>query len=155
MIDFSDLLPPDAVLADVASPHRKALFATLAAAAHDAHGLDHPGIADALADREKLGSTGYGHGIAVPHARLAGIDRIAGVFVRLARPIDFSAVDDLPVDLVFALFSPLDAGGEHLKALARVSRSLRDPAFRDKLRGAGSRDALYVLLTGVEARNAA
>ena len=92
--------------------------------------------------------------MAIPHARIAGVPRIAVLVARLAKPIDFAAVDDAPVDIVVAMLSPLDAGAEHLKALARVSRRFRDRAFVDKLRGAGSRDAFYALLTADEAREA-
>jgi PTS system nitrogen regulatory IIA component len=108
-----------------------------------------------LGEREKLGSTGFGGGIAIPHGRLDGLKRVCGVFARLSKPVDFAAVDELPVDLVFMLLSPTGAGAEHLKALACVSRKLRDRGFAAKLRGAGSNDAVYALLTGVEARDAA
>ncbi len=94
-------------------------------------------------------------GVAIPHGKLEGLRHVTGVFARLAKPVDFGAVDELPVDLVFMLLSPAGAGAEHLKALARVSRRLRDRGFASKLRGAGSADALYALLTGVEARDAA
>lgn len=155
MTDLSDLLEPHAVLANVAVGTKRALFTTLAGVAAAAWPLDAGIVADALAAREKLGTTGFGGGIAIPHARIDGLASVRGVFARLARPIDFAAVDELPVDLVFMLLSPPDAGADHLKALARVSRRLRDRAFAQKLRGAGSRDALYALLTAVEARDAA
>ncbi|TKD51918.1 PTS sugar transporter subunit IIA [Sphingomonas baiyangensis] len=153
--DLSDLLAPEAVLSGVAAGSKKALFAQLGAAADDRLGIDGDLVVERLADRERLGSTGFGGGIAIPHGRLAGLDRVRGLFARLARPVDFRAVDALPVDLVFMLLSPIDAGAEHLKALARISRRLRDHGFAEKLRGAGSTDALYALLTGVEARDAA
>ena len=155
MTDFSDLLRPDTVIQGVAAVAKKALLqqtATLLAAAHD---LDVKAVADVLAAREKLGSTGFGDGVAIPHAKLPGLTQVIGLFARLSQPIDFQAVDDLPVDVVFVLLSPTDAGAEHLKALARVSRRLRDKAFVAKLRGAGSTDALYALLTADEARDAA
>lgn len=155
MYDFHDLLTPETVLADSSASTRKALFAHIAAVADPVTGADAKLLADRMADREKLGTTAFGGGIAIPHARLDRPGMVRGVFVRLARPIDFGAVDELPVDLIFALFSPADAGGDHLKALARISRALRDAAFRAKLRGAGSADALYALLSGVEARDAA
>ena len=104
-------------------------------------------IADRLLDRERLGSTGFGHGVALPHARVDGLPGIMGAFGRLAEPVEYGAVDDLPVDLVFVLLSPVDAGADHLKALARVSRSLREARFLAKLLGAGSRDALFALFT--------
>lgn len=143
------------MLADSAAGTRKALFTHIASVAAPATGVDAKLLADRMADREKLGTTAFGGGIAIPHVRFDPPGAVRGVFVRLARPIDFSAVDELPVDLIFALFSPADAGGDHLKALARVSRALRDATFRAKLRGAGSADALYALLSGVEARDAA
>ena len=155
LYDFHDLLTPETVLADYAAGTRKALFAHIASVAETVTGVDAKSLADCMADREKLGTTAFGGGIAIPHARLDRTGAVRGVFVRLARPIDFGAVDELPVDLIFALFSPADAGGDHLKALARISRALRDTAFRAKLRGAGSADALYALLSGVEARDAA
>ncbi|MCC2977662.1 PTS sugar transporter subunit IIA [Sphingomonas sp. PL-96] len=154
MIDFSDLLTPDRVLADVPAANRKLLFQQLGTVAATVPGVDARAACDLLLQRERLGSTGFGNGIATPHARIDGLMEVIGVFVRMPRPIDFAAIDDLPVDLVFALFSPTE-GSEHLKALARVSRALRDADFRAKLRGAGSSDALYALLTGVEARDAA
>lgn len=155
MIDLSDLIRPEAVAEGLTVASKKALFQHIGLLAEAAFGIDAKVAADGLARREKLGSTGFGGGIAIPHARLEGIDAIRGVFLRLAKPIDFNAVDDLPVDLVFALFSPPEAGAAHLKALARVSRMLRDQAFVAKLRGAGSKDALYFLLTQDEARDAA
>ncbi len=155
MFDFHDLVTPGTVLADISAGTRKALFGIIAVAAEPMFGVPAKVVAEMLADREKLGSTAFGGGTAIPHVRIDTIDRVHGMFLRLHRPIDYAAVDDLPVDLVFALFSPPGAGGDHLKALARVSRALRDTAFRAKLRGAGSSDALYALLSGVEARDAA
>lgn len=155
MTDLTDLLNPDAVLADMPVAGKKKLFAQLGQAAHRAWGLDARQVADSIAERERLGTTGFGSGIAIPHGRIDGIDRVRGLFVRLAQPVDFDAIDDAPVDLVFMLLSPADAGAEHLKALARVSRAMRDRAFAEKLRGAANGDALYALLAGVEARDAA
>jgi len=155
MTELSDLLVPEGVLAGVSASSKKALFKELGAAAARAWGLDAREVAERLAEREKLGSTGFGGGIAIPHGKLDSIKRVCGVFARLDKPVDFAAVDDLPVDLVFMLLSPAGAGAEHLKALACVSRRLRDKAFAAKLRGAGSPDALYALLAGVEARDAA
>ena len=155
MTELSDLLVPEAVLADMAAASKKPLFQQLGAAAARAYDVEAREVTERLAEREKLGSTGFGGGIAIPHGKLDRLERVAGVFVRLAKPVDFGAVDDLPVDLVFALLSPTGAGAEHLKALACVSRRLRDRGFAEKLRGAGSPDALYALLTGVESRDAA
>lgn len=155
MTDFSDLLLPETVIEGVIAKSRKALFARIADALAARHGLSAEAVAHALGEREKLGSTGFGGGIAIPHGRMAGIDHVVGLFVRLAQPLDFESVDGLPVDLVFAMLSPIDAGADHLKALARVSRQLRDRGFVAKLRGAGSADALYALWTDDHARDAA
>ena len=155
MTDLSDLLLPETVFERLAVANKKSLFQQLATAAAATYGLDSVVAADGLIKREKLGSTGFGSGVATPHARITGLNHVVGVFARLAQPIDFQAVDDLPVDIVFMLLSPVDAGALHLKALAKVSRRLRERGFVDKLRGAGSRDALYALLTADEARDAA
>ena len=109
-------------------------------------GLKPAEVLDALLEREALGSTGVGYGVAVPHARLKGLDRLRGVFVRLETPVPFDAVDDRPVDLIFALFAPPDAGAEHLRALARVSRILRQADLREQLPHAHGADAIHALL---------
>lgn len=153
MTEITDLLGADAVLADVGAGSKRALFGALGTVAARTYALDAGVVAERLAAREKLGTTGFGGGVAVPHARIASVERVCGIFARLVRPIEFAAVDDQPVDLVFALLSPPDVGSEHLKALASVSRRLRDRTLGQKLRGAGSTDALYALLTGVEAHD--
>ncbi len=112
-------------------------------------------MTERLAEREKLGSTGFGGGVAIPHAKIDGLRQVVGAFCPADAAIDFGAVDDLPVDLVFVLLSPPAAGADHLKALASVSRRLRDRDFTAKLRGAGSRDALFALLSSSETRDAA
>ncbi|WP_448662754.1 PTS sugar transporter subunit IIA [Sphingomonas sp. CJ20] len=155
MTELNDLLTSEAVLSGVSAANKKNLFQQLGAAAARAYGLDARAVADRLAEREKLGSTGFGGGIAIPHGKLDGLRRVCGVFATLTHPIDFGAVDELPVDMVFMLVSPTGAGAEHLKALACVSRHLRDRNFAAKLRGAGSPDALFALLARVEARDAA
>lgn len=155
MHDFSDLLRADGVERSVAATGKKALFQHLGAVSASLLGLDARAVTERLTAREKLGSTGFGGGVAIPHAKIPGLDAVTGLFVRLAQPIDFAAVDDLPVDLVFLLLSPTDAGADHLKALARVSRRMRDRPFLAKLRGANSRDALYALFTADDARDAA
>jgi PTS system nitrogen regulatory IIA component len=155
MTDLSDLLLPETVLERLPVSNKKSLFQQLATVAGSAYGLDAAMIVERLSAREKLGSTGFGAGVAVPHAKLPGLNHVVGVFAKLAQPIDFQAVDDLSVDIVFLLLSPVDAGATHLRALARVSRRLRERGFVDKLRGAGSPDALYALLTADEARDAA
>ncbi|WP_298685770.1 PTS sugar transporter subunit IIA [uncultured Sphingomonas sp.] len=155
MDDFSDLLPPHAVFHDLAASSKKALFQSLSGLAERQLGLTGRDVAKRLADREKLGSTGFGGGVAIPHGKIDGLPRVVGLFAKTAQPIDFAAIDGLPVDLIFLLLSPTDAGVEHLKALARVSRRLRDRGFVAKLRGAGSADALYALFAGGESRDAA
>lgn len=153
MSDHADLLRADAVRVGASATTKKALFTQFGAVARDALGLGADLVAERLTAREKLGSTGFGGGIAIPHAKLAGLSRVMGMLIQLAQPIEFKAVDDLPVDLAFALLSPTDAGADHLKALARVSRRLRDAALVAKLRGAGSADALWTLWAGEGARD--
>ncbi len=153
--DLSDLLSAEAIVSSLAVPNKKALFQQLAAIAAKAVALDPKLVVERLADRERLGSTGFGGGVAIPHGKIDGLEQVIGIFARLANPIDFNAIDDMPVDLIFLLLSPPDAGVEHLKALARVSRRMRDRSFVAKLRGAGSDGALYALFATGEARNAA
>ncbi len=155
MTDFSDMLRNDAVLTGVVAATKKAVLQQLATVAATAIDGDAKLICERLVAREKLGSTGFGGGVAIPHAKIDGLAQVTAVFARLAHPVDFQAVDDLPVDLVFVLLSPTDAGAVHLKALARVSRRLRDQAFLAKLRGSGSRDALYALFATDDERDAA
>ncbi len=155
MDDFSDLLVPQAVLQGVVAMNKKAAIQHLATAAMQVYGTDAKLVATTLGERERLGSTGFGAGIGIPHGKIAEIDRVVGVFARLAQPVDFQAIDGLPVDLLFMMLSPIEAGADHLKSLARVSRQLRNRDFVAKLRGAGSPDALYALWTGDEARGAA
>lgn len=155
MDSLADILAPDAVTSALVVPNKKVLFQQMAATGARLAGVDARVVADRLSDRERLGSTGFGGGVAIPHAKIDGLPQVIGLFARLGAPIDFMAVDDLPVDIVFLLLSPTDAGVEHLKALARVSRRLRDRAFVAKLRGAGSEDALYALFAGSGSRDAA
>jgi PTS system nitrogen regulatory IIA component len=155
MDSLVDILAPDAVAAAMAVPNKKVLFQQLAATAARLQDVDARLVADRLSDRERLGSTGFGGGVAIPHAKIDGLPKVVGLFARLTTPIDFMAVDDMPVDIVFMLLSPTDAGVEHLKALARVSRRLRDRTFVAKLRGAASEDALYALFTNGNGRDPA
>lgn len=155
MSDLSDLLSVQAIDADLVVANKKALLQQLAAAASKQLGVPAKQIVTALNTREKIGSTGFGAGTAIPHGKIDGLSKVFGYFARLTPPIDFQAVDGLPVDLVFLLLSPTDAGADHLKALASVSRVFRDRQTVAKLRGARSRDALFALLAGVEARDAA
>ena len=155
MDDFKDLLPHNAVYHDLGAASKKALFQSVAGLAGKLYALDQRLIGERLSEREKLGSTGFGAGVAIPHGKIEGLERVVGLFVKLGQPLEFAAIDSLPVDLVFVLLSPPDAGVDHLKALARVSRRLRDRAFVAKLRGAGSADALYALFADGESRDAA
>ena len=154
-MQIGDFLTPKAVRAGLGVANKKALFQQLAALVETAHGVDHHAVLDCLLERERLGSTGFGNGIALPHGKIAGLKRVIGVCVRLTHAIDFEAIDDLPIDLVFMLLSPVDGGAELLKALALVSRMMRDEHFVAKLRGASSHDALYALLGSLETAHAA
>ena len=154
-MDLSDLLLPELVAVDVSAATRKAAFTQIGALAAPVLGIDARAIGDALTARERLGSTAFGGGVAIPHARLPELDRIVAGAIRLTQPIEFGAVDDAPVDLMFVLLSPPNAGADHLKALARTARLLRDHGLVAKLRGAGSRDAIWALLTSDETRDAA
>jgi PTS system nitrogen regulatory IIA component len=154
-MEIRDILAPEAVSAHQRATSKKQLFQEIANKAEEACGLVARDVFDALNERERLGSTALGRGVAAPHARLLGLERICGLFLRLAKPIDFDALDDEPVDLVFALFAPEDAGADHLRALARVSRALRDPATCAKLRSCADASALHAVLTESVATRAA
>ena len=154
MSDLSDILSDKAVDADMVASNKKALFQQLAAASARLTGLPAKAIAVSLNSREKIGSTGFGGGAAIPHGKIEGLSGVFGYFARLETPVDFQSIDNMPVDLVFLLLSPPDAGADHLKALARVSRAFRDAQTVAKLRGARSRDAIYALLAG-DVRDAA
>jgi PTS system nitrogen regulatory IIA component len=154
-MQIGDLLDVDAIIPQVNAPSKRQALALIADVASRRFGLKAPEVLDALLEREQLGSTGVGHGVGVPHARLNGLERMRGVFVRLETPIEFKAVDEQPVDLLFALFAPADAGAEHLRALARVSRILRRPALREQLRQSHTADALFALLVQEQESSAA
>jgi PTS system nitrogen regulatory IIA component len=155
MSGLEEILSPRAIAAGMQVRNKKFLFQQLGQIAAELTGLNAKRIVERLNEREKLGSTGFGGGAAIPHGKVEGLDHVVGVFARLEQPIEFGAIDEMPVDLVFLLLSPPDAGVDHLKALASVSRQLRDRGFVAKLRGAGSEDALYALLVGSETRDAA
>ncbi|AWK86208.1 PTS IIA-like nitrogen regulatory protein PtsN [Azospirillum thermophilum] len=146
-----DLITPHAILPNLKAGNKKQALQEMARKASELIGQHERAIFDVLLERERLGTTGVGHGIAIPHGKLPGLDRVHGVFARLERPIDFDAIDDQPVDLIFLLLAPEQAGADHLKALARVSRLLRDQSMCEKLRGSESADAIYALLTQQEA----
>ena len=145
-MNIGDLLDRGAISPRVTAPGKRQALALIAELAARSFGVKRGDVLDALLEREAQGSTGVGYGVAVPHARIAGLTRLRGVFVRLEQPIDFQAVDDRPVDLLFALFAPPEAHGEHLRALARVSRVLRQSDLRERLRQAHGGDAIHALL---------
>ena len=154
-MDIGDLLAEDGiVLRSGASSKRQALH-LVAETAANAMGLDTGRVMDALMEREALGSTGLGSGVAVPHARIEGLQRIFGVFVRLDTPVAYGSVDDRPVDLLFALFAPPRDGAEHLRALAAVSRAVRSPELRESLRQVRTIDAAKALFVIDRAATAA
>ncbi len=146
-MDITDILTPDAVVPALRATSKKQALQELARRAEALTGVDERAIFDVLMERERLGTTGVGGGIAIPHGRLPKLDRIYGLFARLEQPIDFESIDEQPVDLIFMLLAPEAAGADHLKALARVSRMLRDRATTEKLRGSDNAEALYALLT--------
>lgn len=145
-MQIGDILDRGAIAVRVSARDKRRVLAVVAEIAARSFGLDSAAVLDALAEREQAGSTGVGHGVAVPHARLEGLERLRGVFVRLDHPTDFGSIDDQPVDLIFALFAPPQAGSEHLRALARVSRLLRQTELREHLRQARTPDAIHALL---------
>jgi PTS system nitrogen regulatory IIA component len=148
---LSDFISPDSVVSSLKAKTKKQLLQDLSARAARLTGLQERDIFDVLLQRERLGSTGLGHGIAIPHGKLQGLKRIAGIFARLAEPIEFDAVDGEPVDIVFLLLAPEGAGADHLKALARISRLLREGSAVEKLRASRDASALYAVLTEDEA----
>ncbi len=154
-MELSKILRPDAVKLIAGVSSKKRLLQDLGEIAAGVYGVSARAAIDALMERETLGPTGVGNGIALPHARLKGLDGVIGVFVRLEKPVDFDAVDRQPVDLVFSLFAPVESGVDHLKALALVSRRLRDPATCAKLRSNEDLSALYAVLTEASTSEAA
>ena len=145
-MEIADLITPQRVVAQLRATNKKQALQELARRAAAMTGIEERTIYDVLIERERLGSTGIGMGIGIPHGRLSGLDTLCGIFARLDRPVPFDAIDDQPVDLIFLLLAPEGAGADHLKALARVSRLLRDRNVCEKLRGTDNADALYALL---------
>lgn len=146
-MEIEDLLDQGAIAARVSAADKRQALSVIAELAGRHFGLKPSTVLNALLRRESQDSTGVGHGVATPHARLRGLDRMRGVFVRLETPVDFGSVDEQPVDLLFALLTPVEAGGDHLKALAKVSRALRSGELRSHLRQASGSDAIRALLT--------
>lgn len=154
-MELSEIIGSDAVRAPLKVTSKKRLLQDLADMAESVYGLPSGDVFKALQDRETLGPTGVGRGVAIPHARFKGVERVIGLFVRLEKAVDFESIDRQPVDLVFALFAPESAGAEHLKALARVSRTLRSDTVCTKLRSTYDPAALYAILTEGRAEQAA
>ena len=146
-MEIADLITPQGVVAKLRVTSKKQALQDLARRAADITGQPERAIFEVLIERERLGTTGVGNGIAIPHGKLAGLERLYGLFARLETPIDFDAIDEQPVDLICLLLAPESAGADHLKALARVSRLLRDRSVCEKLRGSDNADAIYALLS--------
>lgn len=152
LVDFLDF---ESIRIGFTAGNKRKLLQSIAQVAAAHLGLDPAEVVDAIVERERLGSTGFGGGVAIPHGKIAGLTSIYGLLVRLAEPVDYKAIDNRPVDLVFLLLSPPDAGAQHLKALAAVSRTVRNGAALEKMRGARSRDALAAVLMAADERDAA
>lgn len=155
MVDWIFDLHADAISVDSQARSKDMLFAELATMADRVYGIDASKVEEGLAQRESLGTTGFGFGTAIPHARVEGLSRPVALVVRPVRPIAYDSVDDLPVDIVFCLLSPASSGAQHLKALAELSRMLRDARLVANLRGAGDADSIYAVIEAYDARNAA
>ncbi|MCP5381184.1 MAG: PTS IIA-like nitrogen regulatory protein PtsN [Kordiimonadaceae bacterium] len=154
-MDISNLINLDRIFPNLKASSKKQLLQELGNIAKDKIGKPVYEIANILMERERLGSTGVGHGVAIPHGRFADLDQIIGIFAKLEKPVNFDALDDQPVDLVFLLLVPEQAGADHLKALAKVSRILRDQSVCEKIRGTDSGDAIYAILTSAASTNKA
>lgn len=154
-MEIADLIKADRVVAKLRATSKKQALQDLARRAAEITGQSERAIFSVLMKRERLGTTGVGNGIAIPHGKLPSLDRLYGVFARLENPIDFDSIDERPVDLIFLLLAPESSGADHLKALARVSRLLRDKSACEKLRGTDDPEALYALLVDTTASWAA
>ena len=146
-MELYDLLHPEAVKVVVAASSKKRVLHDMAQLAGNCYDMRAEVLLEALLEREKLGPTGVGHGVALPHARSMDVDRVCGAFILLESPVDFGSVDKLPVDVIFGLFAPENAGVDHLKALAIVSRTLRDSSICAKLRANPDQQTLFTILT--------
>lgn len=154
-MDLGDLLAPNGIIPDMAAKSKKQALQELAGRASDVTGLEARDIFDTLLQRERLGSTGLGRGIAIPHVKFRALNEIVALFARLVEPIPFDSHDDEPVDLIFLLLAPEHASGDHLKALARISRLVREPAMLERLRHAKDAAAIREILTTPAASHAA
>ena len=152
---LSDFLDFEAIKTSLPGGNKRSLLQQLANLAAQRLGADAAAIAASVNEREQLGSTGFGQGVAIPHGKIEGLSRIYCLFARLAEPVEYKAIDGRPIDLVFLLLSPPDAGAEHLKALAAISRITRHVPTLEQMRGARSRDALAAVLMGADERDAA
>ena len=146
-MDMAALLSPESVVYHLDAHSKKHAIQEIATVAARRTGVPEREVFDTLLQRERLGSTGVGHGIAIPHGKLVGLEALSGFFFLLAEPIEFESLDNQPVDVVFALLAPEDAGADHLKALAKIARTLRTPGMVDDLRDADSASELYALIT--------
>jgi PTS system nitrogen regulatory IIA component len=146
-MELTELLTPESIVSNLKVTSKKQVLQELSKRIAKIIDCDERFIVDVLLEREKLGTTGVGDGIAIPHGKLGSLKKLHGFFARLERPVNFDSVDERPVDLIFLLLAPESAGSDHLKALARISRLLRDKANCDKLRGSNNTEALYALLT--------
>lgn len=154
-MELIELIDSDSVVANLRVTSKKQALQDLARRAGEITGVDERKIFDVLMERERLGTTGVGSGIAIPHGKLSELEKIHGIFARLEKPVDFQAIDDHPVDLIFVLLAPEGAGADHLKALARVSRLLRDDDICKKLRATAESDALFGILSEPQESRAA
>ncbi|MCM8558089.1 PTS sugar transporter subunit IIA [Sphingomicrobium sediminis] len=154
-MNLSDFIDVSSIRLDVAAKDKRALLQQMGQIAGLKLGIEPARIVDAIVERERLGSTGFGGGIAIPHGKIDGLDGIYGMVVRLDSPVDYRAIDKMPVDLLFLLLSPPDRGADHLRALAAVSRAVRDVATVERLRGARDRDAVAAVLAQCDERTAA
>lgn len=154
-MQLSDFLDFDAIKTALPGGNKRSLLQQLANLAGQRLSLESSAVLASLTEREALGSTGFGQGVAIPHGKIEGMNRIYGLFARLGEAVDYKAIDGRPVDLVFLLLSPPDSGAEHLKALAAISRVTRNAATLEKMRGARSRDALTAVLIAADERDAA
>lgn len=154
-LTMRELVHQDAVTVSLDVSTKKDVLQTIAASAASLLGKEALSVFDVLWERERLGTTGVGNGIAIPHGRVPGLDKVAGFFTRLSRPVNFDSIDDKPVDLIFLLLAPETAGADHLHALATVSRLLRNPKLCEQLRAAKDEAALYRILVETSSAQAA
>jgi PTS system nitrogen regulatory IIA component len=154
-MEIADLIRPDAIVPSLRVTSKNQALQELARLSAELTGLPERRIFEVLVERERLGTTGVGNGIAIPHGKLAEVSQLRALFARLETPIDFDSIDEQPVDLICVLLAPEGAGADHLKALARVSRLLRDRSVCEKIRGSESADAIYAIITESAASHAA